>query len=45
MKKNTEKTIRIASKVVRTGIGLGLLLLNGAATAVGAILCAVTSQD
>lgn len=45
MKENTEKTIQIAGKVVRTGIGLGLLLLNGAATAVGAILCAVTSQD
>ena len=45
MKENTGKTVRIAGKVVRTGIGIGLLLLNGAATAVGAILCAVTSQD
>lgn len=45
MKETTEKALQVTGKVLRTGIGLGLLLLNGAATAVGAILYAVTSQD
>lgn len=39
------KTASVTGKVVRTGLGFGLLLLNVAATAVGAIVCAVTSQD
>ena len=43
--KVAKKTATVTGKVVRTGLGLGLLLLNVAATAVGAIVCAVTSQD
>lgn len=39
------KTASVTGKVVRTGLGLGLLLLNVAATAVEVIVCAVTSQD
>jgi len=40
-----QKTARVTGTVVRKGLGFGLILLNVAATAVGAIVCAVTSQD
>ena len=47
-KKNVKKTackaVKSTGTVVRKGLGFGLILLN-AATAVGAIVCAVTSQD
>lgn len=48
-KKNVKKTackaVKSTGTVVRKGLGFGLILLNAAATAVGAIVCAVTSQD
>ena len=40
-----KKSVSVAGKTVRAGLGFGLILLNAAATAVGAIVCAVTSQD
>lgn len=50
MKKNTvkkviKKTARITGKVAKIGLGFGLICLNVAATTVGAIICAITSQD
>ena len=45
MKKAVKKTVKTTGPVVRKGLGFGLILLNAAATAVGAIVCAVTSQD
>lgn len=44
-KDSIQKTLSVAGKTARVGVGLGLILLNAAATAVGAIVCAVTSQD
>ena len=45
VKKVVTKTASVTGKFVRTGLGFGLLLLNVATTAIGAIVCAVTSQD
>ena len=45
LKKTANKTAVALGKVVKTGIGAGLILANVAMTAVGAILCAITSQD
>ena len=45
VKKTVKKTVKTTGTVVRKGLGFGLILLNAAATAVGAIVCAVTSQD
>ena len=45
VKKAVKKTVKTTGTVVRKGLGFGLILLNAAATAVGAIVCAVTSQD
>ena len=44
-KETMQKTVSIAGKSARIGLGFGLILLDVAASAVGAILCAVTSQD
>lgn len=40
-----KQTASVTGKVVRVSLGLGLLLLNVATTVVGAIVCAVTSQN
>ena len=45
LKKTAGKAAETLGKVVRTGLGAGLILANVAMTAVGAILCAITSQD
>lgn len=42
---NVEKAVSVAGKTARVGLGIGLILLDVAASAVGAIVCAVTSQD
>ena len=45
LKKTANQTAVTLGKVVRIGFGAGLILANVAMTAVGAILCAITSQD
>ena len=45
MKNIFKKTLGITGKVLVAGLGVGLILADVAATAVGAILCAVSSQD
>ena len=45
VKSAVQKTASVTGTVVRKGLGFGLILLNVAAIAVGAIVCAVTSQD
>ena len=45
LKNTAVKTVRVTGKVLRIGLGVGLLLADITASAVGAILCAVTSQD
>ena len=42
---NVEKVVSVAGKTARVGLGIGLILLDVAASAVGALVCAVTSQD
>lgn len=42
---NVEKAVSVAGKTARVGLGIGLILLDVAASAVGALVCAVTSQD
>ena len=44
-KKVIKKTVHVTGKVAKIGLGLGLICLNVAATTVGAIICAITSQD
>ena len=44
-KETMQKAVSIAGKTARVGFGIGLILLDVAVSAVGAILCAVTSQD
>ena len=45
MKNKVKKTAIFAGKVLRVSLGIGLILADVAATAVGAILCAVSSQN
>ena len=45
MKYIFKKTLGITGKILVVGLGVGLILADIAATAVGAILCAVSSQD
>ncbi|MBQ6980482.1 MAG: hypothetical protein IJQ07_07565 [Clostridia bacterium] len=45
MKNIFKKTLCVTGKVLGVGLGVGLILADIAATAVGAILCAVSSQD
>ena len=45
VKKTACKAVKTTGTVVRKCLGFGLILLNAAATAVGTIVCAVTSQD
>ena len=45
LEKTAASTAKTLGKVVRIGIGTGLILANVAMTAAGAILCAITSQD
>ena len=42
---NVEKVVSVAGKTARVGLGIGLILFDVAASAVGALVCAVTSQD
>lgn len=42
---NVEKVASVVGKTARVGLGIGLILLDVAASAVGALVCAVTSQD
>ena len=44
-KETMQKAASIAGKTARVSLGFGLILLDVSASAVGAILCAVTSQD
>ena len=40
-----KKTAIVTGKAAKIGLGLSLICLNVAATAVGALVCAITSQD
>ena len=40
-----KKTAKVTGTAVKIGLGLSLICLNVAATAVGALVCAITSQD
>ena len=44
-KETMQKAVSIAGKTARIGLGFGLILLDVASSAVGAILYAVTLQD
>ena len=44
-KKVIETTVETAEKVVKVAAGVGLILLDVAATCIGALICAITSQD
>lgn len=45
IKKTAASTAKTLGKVVKIGLGAGLILANVAMTAAGAILCAITLQN
>lgn len=42
---NVEKAVSVAGKTARVGFGIGLILLDVVASALGTLVCAITYQD